>query len=150
MIRVREATIDDLDGLAPLFDAYRQFYDRPSDPYLARAFLSDRLARGESVVFLAERDGDAIGFVQLYPVFSSTSPHPGRSWILNDLFVAPAARGQGVGRRLLERAYQMALDTDACGIELLTGRSNIGAQALYQSVGYHRDDEFLRYERVLP
>jgi ribosomal protein S18 acetylase RimI-like enzyme len=146
VIVVREATHQDVDTLAPLFDAYRQFYERPSNLSLAREFLAARLERAESVIFLA-LDGDAaIGFVQLYPLFSSTSAEPGRWWMLNDLFVVPAARGRGVGRLLMNRARKLAADTDARGLELATARTNVTAQALYESLGYRRDDEFLHYE----
>jgi len=146
VISVREANESDIDRLTPLFDAYRQFYDRPSDLALCRDFLSRRLERGESVVFLAEEDGATLGFVQLYPLFSSTSARPGRLWLLNDLFVVPNARGRGVGRSLMNRARQLADETEACGLELATARTNLSAQALYESLGYRRDDDFFRYE----
>jgi ribosomal protein S18 acetylase RimI-like enzyme len=143
---VRQAGPSDAEIVAPLFDAYRQFYDQPSDPGLARRFIAERLERAESVVFLAEREGRAVGFVQLYPLFSSTAARPRRLWLLNDLFVAPAARGTGVGRALLARARRLAEETGAAGLELVTARSNATAQRLYESVGYRRDDGFLRYE----
>lgn len=149
MITVRQATVDDVVSLAPLFDAYRQFYQRPSDPKLARRFLSQRLERAESVIFLAEEEASVLGFVQLYPLFSSTSLRPGRLWLLNDLFVIPAGRGRGIGHLLLDRARKLAEETGACGLELATARTNRGAQALYESVGYRRDDDFFRYELAL-
>jgi ribosomal protein S18 acetylase RimI-like enzyme len=143
---VRQAGPGDVDAVAPLFDAYRQFYRQPSDPALARAFLAERLERGESVVFVAERDGRAVGFVQLYPLFSSTAARPRRLWLLNDLFVAPEARGGGVGRALMDRARRLAEETGAAGLELATARTNTGAQRLYESLGYRVDEQFLRYE----
>ena len=146
MITMRAAEPADLERVAPLFDAYRQFYERPSDLALARAFLSARLERGDSVIFLAEEHGATLGFVQLYPLFSSTSPAPGRLWLLNDLFVVPAARGRGAGRQLMDRARSLAETTEACGLELATARTNTGAQALYESLGYRRDDDFVHYE----
>jgi ribosomal protein S18 acetylase RimI-like enzyme len=149
VITVRDAIPDDVECLAPLFDGYRQFYQRPSDLELCRVFLAQRLERGESVVFLAEESGTVLGFVQLYPLFSSTSARPGRLWLLNDLFVVPEARGRGVGRELMNRARRLAEETAACGLELVTARTNRGAQSLYESLGYHRDDEFLRYELPL-
>lgn len=149
MITIREATLADVDLLAPLFDAYRQFYERPTDLELSRVFLAGRLGHGESVIFLADEDGTGLGFVQLYPLFSSTALRPRRLWLLNDLFVPPAARGRGIGRELMNRARRLAEDTGACGLELVTGRANLSAQALYESVGYHRDDDFLRYELIL-
>lgn len=143
---VREAGPGDVDAVAPLFDAYRQFYQQPSDPALARAFIAERLARSESVIFLAERDGQAVGFVQLYPLFSSTAARPRRLWLLNDLFVSPSARGGGVARALMDRARRLGEETGAAGLELVTARTNAPAQRLYESLGWRHDDEFLRYE----
>ena len=146
---IRRATPADVDLVAPLFDAYRQFYQQPSDPALARTFLRERLAREESVILLAEQDGRAVGFTQLYPAFSSTALRPRRLWILNDLFVAPAARRHGVAKALLAAARRLAEETGAVGLELVTGRSNLAAQRLYQSLGWRHDDGFLRYELSL-
>jgi ribosomal protein S18 acetylase RimI-like enzyme len=148
-VNVRRATTDDIGRLAPLFDAYRQFYERPSDLEMSREFIAQRLQRDESVIFLAEEEGETLGFVQLYPLFSSTSPRPGRLWLLNDLFVAPAARGRGVGRHLMDRARRLGEETGACGLELATARTNHNAQALYESLGYRRDDDFFHYELLL-
>ena len=147
---IRRAGPADADAVAPLFDAYRQFYQQPADPTLARAFITERLERDESVIFLAERDGQAVGFVQLYPLFSSTAPRPRRLWLLNDLYVVPEARQGGVGRALMGRARRLAEDTGACGLELATARTNTIGQRLYESEGYRRDDAFLRYELGLP
>lgn len=143
---IREATLEDLDLVAPLFDAYRQFYRQPHDLPLARAFLAARLGAGDSVIYLAaEDDGVVLGFVQLYPLYSSTGPRPGRIWLLNDLYVVPSARGRGVGRQLMDRARRLAEETSAQSIELTTARSNTRAQALYESLGYRRDEEFFYY-----
>ena len=95
-ITIRQAVLDDLDDIVPLFDAYRQFYKRESDLDAARAFLDDRLQRRESVVFLAFDGEAAVGFTQLYPSFSSVSMAPIQ--ILNDLYVDPSARKYGVER----------------------------------------------------
>jgi GNAT superfamily N-acetyltransferase len=102
-VAVRQATILDLDLLVPLFDAYRQFYRKPSDLDLARRFLLERFQHNESVIFLAVRqDGGAAGFTQLFPSFSSASA--ARILILNDLFVLPDARRMRVGSLLLAAA----------------------------------------------
>jgi GNAT superfamily N-acetyltransferase len=139
---VKRAAVADLDAVAPLFDAYRQFYGQRSDFAAARAFLSERLRRNESVIFFADADGgagnEALGFTQLYPSFSSVSLQ--RLWILNDLFVRPGIRRGGVGRRLLERAKEWAIETDAKGLTLATAVSNAAAKALYESCGWRRDD----------
>lgn len=147
---VQPAGPADLDVLGPLFDDYRQFYGQPHDLTVAREFLSQRLEAGDSVIFLARSAiGVGLGFVQLYPVFSSTATRPGRLWLVNDLYVSLRARARGVGRALMERARQLALETDATGLFLQTAKSNTDAQHLYESLGYRRDDLFLVYELPL-
>jgi len=101
-IHVRYATLDDVERLAPPFDAYRVFYQQCSDLNLAQQFLRERLALGESVILLAESAGEAVGFIQLYPSFCSIAA--ARVWVLYDLFVSEAARGQGISRLLMDKA----------------------------------------------
>lgn len=145
-IVIRRATAADADMVAPLFDAYRAFYGRASDVGLARRFLADRLADGSSILIVAGKDGDgdAIGFVQLYPTFSSLGAGP--AMILNDLYVEPGHRGQGVAERLIAAAVEAAREGGAVGLSLVTQRDNVRAQALYERLGWTRDDQFLTYE----
>ncbi len=133
-IAVRRADANDVDVLAALFDAYRQFYRQPGDVAAARAFLADRLAHDESVVLIAEHGEAAIGFVQLYPLFSSV--RLGRTWLLNDLYVAPRGRRLGAARALLDAACTFARAGGALGLELETGSENLTAHALYRSAGW--------------
>lgn len=138
-ITTARANLDDLDALAPLFDAYRVFYRQVSNPAAARAFLEARLRRGESIIFIA-RDAAghaALGFTQLYPSFSSVSAR--RIWILNDLFVAPAARRRGVAHALMADARAFAVADGAIRLVLETAGENRTAQALYESLGYMRE-----------
>lgn len=137
-VSIRRAGSSDLDALAPLFDAYRQFYAQPSDLPRARAFLAERMARDESAVWLAERGGNALGFTQLFPMFSSV--RTARVWVLNDLYVAADARRDGIARRLLDAAVQFARDDGAARIVLETGRDNVAARALYHAAGWAEDD----------
>jgi GNAT superfamily N-acetyltransferase len=147
-LRIERAARKDIDDLVPLFDGYRQFYGQRSDPAAARAFLSERIERDESVIYLAYAGPrEAAGFTQLYPSFSSVSLKP--LWILNDLFVRSDVRRGGVGRALLERARQHALETGAKGLVLSTGVANKSAQTLYESCGWQRDDEFFQYHLFL-
>lgn len=146
-LTVERAGPADLEGLLPLFEGYRSFYRRAPDHRAARAFLEARLERGDSVVYLARDPGRAVGFVQLYPAFSSVRMR--RMWILNDLFVDPAARGRGVAKRLMERARAHAEETGAAGLLLETERSNEVAAALYRSLGWTRETTFDRYELLL-
>jgi len=134
---IRRATLADLDAVAPLFDAYRGFYGQPSDLPRALAWLEERMRGDESVVLLAERDGDVAGFVQLYPMYSSVRTT--RTWILNDLFVAEHARRSGAARALLDAATAFAREQGAASISLETTRDNAAARALYRSAGWDED-----------
>lgn len=141
---VARAAVGDLDVLVPLFDGYRTFYGKPSDPAKARAFLRERLANDESVVFLArDPDGSALGFTQLYPCFSSVSAR--RLWILNDLFVSPVARRRGVAKALLQRAREHGVETGVVRLTLQTAHDNAQAQALYESLGWVRQEGMYEY-----
>jgi len=142
-VRVVRATPQDIDRLVPLFEAYREFYRRPRDASGARRFLSERLQRGDSTVFLAEESWHLLGFTQLYPTFASLSMKPW--WILYDLYVIPAARRKGVASLLLSQAKQLAQETGAEGISLETARDN-PAQVLYEAQGWKQDQVFLHYE----
>jgi GNAT superfamily N-acetyltransferase len=140
----RRATLSDLPSLVPLFDAYRQFYRQPPDLRRAESFLRERLTRGDSVIFLVEEAGAGLGFTQLYPMFSSVRTTP--AWVLNDLYVVPAARGTGVAGALMQRARRHAEETGACYLELTTGRDNLVAQRLYERLGWRRDEDYYHYE----
>lgn len=142
-ICVTRAGLNDLDSLVPLFDAYRLFYEQPADLGLAREFMTERLINLDSVVLLAWRDEQAVGFTQLYPSFSSTRAR--RIFILNDLFVAAEARGAGVAAKLLAAAVAFARDEGALRLTLSTARSNMPAQRLYERLGWTVDDVFLTY-----
>ena len=145
---IRQATIADLDALVPLFDAYRRFYGRESDPAGARAFLRDRFVHQQSVIFLARADdGAAVGFTQLYPSFSSTAM--ARIFVLNDLFVAPGARRRRVATLLLDAAADHAAATGAVRLTLSTAVDNAAAQSLYRANGWERDEQFLVFQKRL-
>jgi GNAT superfamily N-acetyltransferase len=147
---VRRAEASDVERVAPLFDAYRVFYQQAADLDASAAFLRERIERDESVVFIADAPGgDVLGFVQLYPIWSSTTTPAGRFWLLNDIFVAERSRRHGVGRALMERAERHAAETGAVGLTLSTGIGNLRAHKLYESVGYRRDTQFFVYNRYL-
>lgn len=140
MVQICRATLQHLDRIVPLFDAYRQFYGRDSDLDGARAFLTARIERDESVILLA---ADGAGFTQLYPCFSSVRMR--MTLILNDLFVAPEARCQGVGAALLDAACAHARSVGAARMTLSTAVDNSAAHALYVRAGWERDAQFHTY-----
>jgi ribosomal protein S18 acetylase RimI-like enzyme len=142
------ASILDLDQLAPLFNAYRQFYGCADNVPEARAFLAERLATGDSKIYLARNAlGETLAFAQVFASFSSISLC--RSWVLNDLYVQPGYRGQHIGEALLA---QVEKEARAAGIGMLTmetGPENVRAHRIYQKMGYVREMGYLHFVRKL-
>jgi ribosomal protein S18 acetylase RimI-like enzyme len=146
VLEIKKATREDIARVALLFDAYRVFYKRHSDLQAAFDFLEQRVAKNESVIFLALLKNEAVGFIQMYPIFSSVSLK--RAWLLNDLFVAENARNQGVAEALLQEAKQYGEETDAAFIILQTADDNYKAQSVYEKNGWIKTQDFF-YEYPL-
>lgn len=148
LIQTRVATLADVEVIAPLFDAYRQFYEQAPDLVLARAFIDARLKNDESVVLLAfGEDGQAVGFCQLYPTFCSVEAKP--IYSLYDLFVVPEARRSGAGTVLLKAAEALAAERGKSRMDLTTAKSNKAAQAAYEALGWQRDEVFFAYSKAV-
>lgn len=146
-LAIRQASVSDLDPLVPLFDGYRQFYRQASEPDRIRTFLLDRFEHNQSVIFVAVKDGTAVGFTQLYPSFSSGAL--ARIFILNDLFVSPDARLLGIGTALLQAAAEFGRRVGALRLVLSTEVTNMPAQSLYEKLGWKRNTEFCSYQITL-
>lgn len=142
---IKKATYEDLEIASYLFDLYRQFYEQEPDINSSKKFLSERIKHFESVIFLAIDEGSnsGMGFVQLYPSFSSVSMK--RIYILNDLFVHENFRKQGVANALILKSKELAIETKAKGIILETHNSNLNARKLYDKTGFKIDDEHYYY-----
>lgn len=146
-LQIKRAFEDNIAAIAPLFDAYRVFYKKETDLDAATKFLTDRIQKDESVIYMAEIDGEAVGFCQLYPIFSSASLK--RTWLLNDLFVTEKARGKGVATSLLQTAKAFGYDTNAKWLLLQTAADNTTAQSVYEKNGWLRINDFVFYEMTL-
>jgi ribosomal protein S18 acetylase RimI-like enzyme len=147
-VSTRPAEARDLEAIAVLFDAYRQFYEKQADLALARRYIIERFQRKESVLLIAEDEtGEIIGFTQLYPAFCSVLAD--RTFVLYDLFVMPAARGTGAGRALMEAAEAHGRKAGAARLELSTAHTNVIGQSLYESCGWQRDNAFYVYTKTL-
>ena len=142
-VTVKQAVVADLPAIAPLFNAYRMFYKQPSDVEGATAFIQARLLNSESVIFIAFEGGKAVGFTQLYPIFSSVGMQ--RTWLLNDLYVAETARGKGIAKALLDAAKEHGRQTGSRWLMLQTATDNFMAQQVYESNGWKRDDDYYVY-----
>ncbi|MDQ0477565.1 MULTISPECIES: GNAT family N-acetyltransferase [Chryseobacterium] len=144
MQKTRKATIDDCSDLSVLFDEYRIFYHKESDVKSAETFLKERLQNKDSEIYVAELDGTLVGFVQLYPLFSSTRMK--KYWLLNDLYVNENFRGKGFSKQLIEEAKNLCRETSACGMLLETGKNNEIGNQLYPNCGFELYDNVNFYE----
>ncbi|MCM3727569.1 GNAT family N-acetyltransferase [Neobacillus cucumis] len=143
---IQKASLTELDPLTELFDLYRTFYKQESDLEGAKQFLKERISKNESFAFIALDGEKPLGFVQLYPSFSSVSMK--RSWILNDLYVKKEARGKGVGENLLKKAIEFAKETGAKGLFLETANDNYNAQRLYEKIGFKKEVNYFYYYSI--
>lgn len=144
MKNTRKATSEDLEQLSVLFDQYRIFYHKESDIPAAENFIKERIQNNDSEIFVAENSGVLTGFVQLYPIFSSTRMQ--RYWLLNDLYVNESHRGKGYSKELIEAAKDLCRSSNACGMLLETGKSNDAGNRLYPSCGFKIYDTVNFYE----
>lgn len=147
-MHTEQATLAHLEAVSILFDGYRQFYKQNPDLEGARRFMRERLRAGDSHIVCAVDEGEVAGFAQLYPMLDSIAMAPG--WILHDLFVSPAFRRRGVARTLVRASRELGECSGASLLMLSTGIDNHAAQALYESEGWVRDDEYYYYELFLP
>jgi len=141
---VSKATLHDIEPLSVLFDEYRIFYKKESELQNIKAFLSERINNSDSVIFVAKSaDGDLMGFVQLYPLFSSTRMK--RLWLLNDLYVNPRFRGLNVSVMLIDNSKQLARETNSAGLLLETAKSNTIGNNLYLKTDFSLDTDHNYY-----
>ena len=145
----RPASSKDLDSLSELFDAYRMFYHKSTDLEGAKTFLKKRISNKDSEIFVAETiENKLVGFVQLYPLFSSTRMK--KFWLLNDLFVHPEFRGKGFSIELIQKAKTLVVETNACGMYLETDKTNLIGNNLYPKTGFKLNSTANFYEWTNP
>ena len=108
----------------------------------------ERLERDESVAFVARDGVEAVGFIQLYPLWSSW--YCRRIWFLSDLYVAERARERGVGRRLVERVLTHAAETGASSVMVELPHREPHLAAFYAKLGFRRDGVFDLARYVAP
>ncbi len=134
--RVTEA---DLTELLPLIRAYCDFYEvAPSDEALlslSRALIAD--PEHEGVQLLARSEGRAVGFATIFWSWATTSAE--RIGIMNDLYVAPEARGTGVAEALIEACRAECAVRGAGKLTWQTAPDNAAAIKLYERVGATRE-----------
>ncbi len=149
MMQVRSAVPADLEALAGLVRHYWECegidgYDAHEVQRLLRGVLADgRLGH----VLLAIDDGRPVGYLLLAYLFSLE--HRGLTAEVDEFFVAPAARGTGVGGRLLAQAEEVARARGCTVAALRLGRDNDAARRFYARAGYGARDDFDLLEKRL-
>jgi ribosomal protein S18 acetylase RimI-like enzyme len=138
VIDISRAGESDLPELLPLMRGYCDFYDvSPSDEQLlalSRALIAD--PEREGVQLIARNDGAAVGFATIYWSWATTIA--ARIGVMNDLFVAPAARGTGAAEALIEACVEESRRHGAAELTWQTAKDNERAQRLYDRVGGKR------------
>ncbi len=144
MIEIRQATPNHLEELVKVFEAYRVWYRKDSNPAEATKFLSERITNKESVIYIAMENNEVLGFTQLYPLFSSTRMK--KMWLLNDLFVYKQHRGKGISKQLINAAKDLCRNTNGCAVMLETEMNNDIGNKLYPATGFDLNTDHNFYE----
>jgi GNAT superfamily N-acetyltransferase len=148
-LTVRSVRAEDYERWLPLWRGYNAFYGRSGPTALApeiTAVTWRRLLDPDEPVHavVAEARGHLIGLAHY--LFHPSTIAVGPSCYLQDLFTAPAARGAGVGRRLIEEVYRRARRSGAGRVYWQTQETNVIARRLYDQLAEHSG--FIVYRRV--
>ncbi|PTM04189.1 MAG: GNAT family N-acetyltransferase [Bacteroidetes bacterium] len=145
-MHIIKAELQHIPDLIPLFDGYRMFYKQISDYMSAQKFLTERIKNNQSVIFIAYEEENAVGFTQLFPLFSSVSMEP--MYLLNDLFIEDNYRNQGIGKLLIDEAKKLCQNLNYKGLAIQTASDN-PAQHLYERLGFEKDPDLHFFWRTI-
>lgn len=146
-LEIRRATAADLEQLLPLVQSYRVFYNQQPASERERSFIERHLREDGSVIYIAVVAAQTAGFTQLFKTYSTV--HLSHTWILEDLFVDPQFRRQGIAQALLAAGVRHAQQTGASGMFLETAFDNVTAQRIYERAGWTREGRFYKYNAPL-
>ncbi len=137
---VRPIQQTDFEAWKPLWDGYNAFYGRHGDTALAPAITEATWQRffdpAEPVFALvAELDGQLLGLTHY--LYHRSTTRIELTCYLQDLFTAPAARGKGVGRGLIQAVYQQAKTAGITRVYWQTHETNAAGRLLYDKVAQH-------------
>jgi GNAT superfamily N-acetyltransferase len=144
-LRVEPITDEQFETLVPMIAAYQGFYEAEDireerNREFFRRFIAPS---GDGMLIGAWRDERLVGYACLYWHFSSTKA--AETVLMNDLYVEAEARGEGVGRALIEAAAAVARERGSPILEWSTAPDNATAQHLYDSTGAEKST-WIEYE----
>jgi GNAT superfamily N-acetyltransferase len=146
-VEIREGRVDDVESLLPLMRGYCDFYEvSPSDAglrELAETVIADP---GEGSLFVADERGELIGFAVMGMKWAST--RGSRAGHLEDLFVAPEARGKGVADAMIARCAERCRELGGTALGWITATDNHRAQQVYDRIG-GQGSTWMEYELEL-
>jgi len=132
-IQVRQAGVEDAPAIARLLHDFNREYDEPTPEVETLTATCRRLLEdGEIFVLLAGEGPDGLALLRFRPALWAE----GSEAYLQELYVIPALRGQGIGRALMETAIELSRRRGAAGIDLNTGETDTAARGLYESMGF--------------
>lgn len=136
---IREGKIADLEKIVSIVMQYRSFYGvENQNEKEVRNFIKARIENNQSKIFIAENiNGEVIGFIQLYPSYSTVSLKP--QWVLNDFFVVASERKKGTGTELMAFVKEYFKDK-AKGFFLVTDKDNFTAKSFYDKNGWQTNE----------
>jgi GNAT superfamily N-acetyltransferase len=145
-IEIRALAFDDQPAWLPLWRGYQAFYKVDIAEAVTQSTWSRMLDPSEPVHgALAVLDGKAVGLVHF--LFHRSTWAAGDICYLQDLFVAPDIRGQGIGERLIAHVYEQARIARCPEVYWLTHETNTTAMKLYDRVA--KRDGFVQYSKTL-
>ena len=142
-LKINRANKNHFEGVSILFDLYRQFYKYQKDLKNSKNYIRKMITNNESIIFIASKNKNIVGFVQLYETFDSLNLS--KKLVLYDLYVLERYRKLGIGRKLMNKSKDFAVSNNFPRIELSTSINNYSAQKLYESLDYIRDKEYYDY-----
>jgi GNAT superfamily N-acetyltransferase len=150
-VTIRPVQPADFPQWKPLWDGYNAFYGRSGATALPEETTRLTWARFFDAyepmhALVAERDGQLLGFVHY--IFHRSTIAPTSNCYLQDLFTIEGARGQGVGRALIDEVYRRGEDANCARVYWLTHETNTTARALYDKIA--ENSGFLVYRKNLP
>jgi len=144
-LRIRPGELDDVPLIAELIRGLARYEKLEDEVVMTEEKLTDSLfgERRYAETLIAQDDGEAVGFALFFHNFSTFLAQPGI--YLEDLFVVPEQRGRGVGRALLERLAQVAVDRGCGRLEWAVLDWNKDAIKFYERLGAKPNSEWTVY-----